>query len=34
MKAKTDNIASIGYDKIKRPEISNLIKIYQGFSGL
>ena len=28
MKAKTDNIPVLNYDKISRPEISNLIKIY------
>jgi tryptophanyl-tRNA synthetase len=34
MKAKTDSIDSIYYDKINRPEISNLMSIYSALSDL
>ena len=33
-KAKTDSINQIYYDVESRPEISNLLRIYSGFSNL
>ena len=33
-KAKTDSINQIYYDVERRPEISNLLRIYSGFSNL
>ena len=34
MKGKTDCIPEVRYDKENRPEVSNLIQIYCGMSGL